>query len=128
MTQIAHRPATNNLLLGLEEIEWTPSTPAPSELHVNNMRRRGIDQYQIAIPAALEPSPRRGLFGLGLFGDRKPQVAAITIAENRLRFELAGPGTEAAGEIVVACMDLDTIVVRPASRAAEASLLISYGN
>ena len=126
MTQLSEQNEPRNLLMGVEDVEWTPDTPVPRELLINNMRRRGIDQYRIIVPHAKHRIERRGLFGL--FSKQQRTGTTIDIAGDQLKFEITARGNQAVGEITVSCSDVDAIVVRPASRSTDASLLIAYGN
>ncbi|MGI9406297.1 MAG: response regulator, partial [Hyphomicrobiaceae bacterium] len=120
----AHRePNQARLLTGEDQISWTPDTPVPSGIAVENMRRRGIDQLQITIPH----SETRVHAILGL-GKKTPRTATITFAEDLMQLIIpARRGTQSV-ETVVERKDIGAVRIHNEGLVLGSSLQISVGD
>ncbi|MGI9405691.1 MAG: response regulator [Hyphomicrobiaceae bacterium] len=112
----------SHLLSGENEISWTPDTPVPSDIFVENMRRRGVDQIEITIPHA---DARSG--ALGVFSKHSARNASVAIAEEHMMLVIPEDNSEKSTETIVACRDITAIRVMDGHRRKRAFLEIATG-
>ena len=120
-----------NILSGTEQISWTPDTPVPPGVTVENLRRRGIDQLciKISYDDSQKAEARTRTWFSYLFANKpKSHTTTLMFAEDQIHFSSRKFYVSEPVETVVKRTDVTAVDIVDDAKSGKYSLQIWVDN